>query len=81
MNAEEVKVLLEDTFYAMADVYDHPGLRFFPASARHLADLLSLRGDERMLDVATGTGRVALELAGHLFSRMKNASIRRPFSG
>ena len=40
----------------MADVYDHPGLRFFPASARHLADLLSLRGDGRVLDVATGAG-------------------------
>lgn len=66
MNAEQVKALLKDTFNAVADVYDHPGLRFFPASARHLADLLSLRGDERVLDVATGSGHVALELAGRL---------------
>ena len=66
MNAEQVKALLKDTFNAVADVYDHPSLRFFPASARHLADLLSLRGDERVLDVATGTGHVALELAGRL---------------
>ena len=66
MNAEQVKAILKDTFNAVADVYDHPGLRFFPASARHVADLLSLRGDERVLDVATGTGHVALELAARL---------------
>ena len=66
MNAEQVKAILKDTFNAVADVYDHPGLRFFPASARHLADLLNLRGDERVLDVATGTGHVALELAARL---------------
>ncbi len=66
MNAEQVKAILKDTFNAVADAYDHPGLRFFPASARHLADLLDLRGDEQVLDVATGTGHVALELAARL---------------
>ena len=66
MNAEQVKAILKDTFNAVADVYDHPGLRFFPASARHLAELLDLRGDEQVLDVATGTGHVALELAARL---------------
>ena len=66
MNAEQVRTILKDTFNAVADVYDHPVLRFFPASARHLADLLGLRGDERVLDVATGTGHVALELAARL---------------
>ena len=66
MNAEQVKAILKDTFNAVADVYDHPGLRFFPASARHLVELLDLRGDEQVLDVATGTGHVALELAARL---------------
>lgn len=66
MNAEQIKTLLKDTFNVVADAYDHPVLRFFPASARRLADLLDLRGDERVLDVATGTGHVALELAARL---------------
>ena len=66
MNAEQVKAILKDTFNTVADVYDHPSLRFFPACARHLADLLNLRGDERVLDVATGTGHAALELAARL---------------
>ena len=66
MNAEQVKTILKDTFNAVADVYDDPVLRFFPASARHLADLLKLRGDERVLDVATGTGHAALEIASRL---------------
>jgi ubiquinone/menaquinone biosynthesis C-methylase UbiE len=66
MNAEQVTAILKDTFNTVAGVYDHPALRFFPASARHIADLLRLRGDERVLDVATGTGHVALELAGRL---------------
>lgn len=66
MNAEQVSTILKDTFNTVSGVYDHPVLRFFPASARHLADLLSLRGNERVLDVATGTGHVALELAQRL---------------
>ncbi len=66
MNAEQVRAILKDTFNTVADAYDHPVLRFFPACARHMADLLELRGDERVLDVATGTGHVALELAARL---------------
>lgn len=58
--------MLKDTFNAVSGVYDNPVLRFFPASARHLADLLKLRGDEHVLDVATGTGHAALELAGRV---------------
>ena len=66
MNADQVKAILKDTFNKVAGVYDDRVLRFFPASARCLADLLRLRGDERVLDVATGTGHVALELAARL---------------
>ena len=66
MNAEQIRAILKDTFNAVADVYDDPVLRFFPACARHVADLLDLRGDERVLDVATGTGHVALEIAARL---------------
>ena len=66
MNAEQIKAIVQNTFDAVADGYDDPALRFFPASARQLADLLDLRGDERVLDVATGTGHAALEIAGRL---------------
>jgi ubiquinone/menaquinone biosynthesis C-methylase UbiE len=66
MNAEQVKAMLKDTFNTVSGAYDNPVLRFFPASARHLADLLRLRGDERVLDVATGTGHAALEFARRL---------------
>lgn len=66
MNAEQVQALLKDTFNTVAGDYDHPALRFFPACARHLADQLHLRGTEHMLDVATGTGHAALELAARL---------------
>ena len=66
MNTEQIRTILKNTFNTVADAYDHPVLRFFPACARHLADRLGLRGDERVLDVATGTGHVALELAARL---------------
>ncbi len=66
MNAEQIRAILKDTFNIVADAYDHPVLRFFPASARRLVELLELRGDERVLDVATGTGHAALELAARL---------------
>ena len=66
MNAEQVKANLKDTINTLADVYDNPSLRFFPACARHLADQLNLRGDEHVLDVATGTGHAALEIAARL---------------
>lgn len=66
MNAEQIKAIVQGTFNAVADGYDDPTLRFFPACAKQLADLLDLRGDERVLDVATGTGHAALELAARL---------------
>ena len=66
MKPEQIKAILQDTFNTVAGDYDHPALRFFPTSARHLARLLNLRGDEHVLDVATGTGHAALELAARL---------------
>ena len=66
MTSEQVKAILKDTFNTVADVYDNPSLRFFPACSRHMADLLNLRGDEHVLDVATGTGHAALEIAARL---------------
>ena len=39
-------------------------MRFFLESANRVASCLHLAGDEHILDVATGTGCVALAVAG-----------------
>ncbi len=66
MDAEQTRALVRQTFDAVAAGYDGQALRFFPTSAEHLASRLDLRGDEHILDVATGTGHAALSLAGRL---------------
>jgi len=58
--------MLKETFNTVAAGYDGKVLRFFPESARRLSALLDLRGDEEVLDVATGTGHAALALAARL---------------
>ncbi len=66
MNEQERKVMIQVTFNTVASGYDNHALRYFADSAKHLADYLSLHGDETLLDVATGTGSNALLLAQHL---------------
>jgi ubiquinone/menaquinone biosynthesis C-methylase UbiE len=66
MDDQERKTILKETFNTVSKGYDNKALGFFPASARHLADVLNLRGDEQVLDVATGTGHAALALASCL---------------
>jgi ubiquinone/menaquinone biosynthesis C-methylase UbiE len=66
MNEEQRKTILKETFDTVSDAYDSKVLRFFPESAKHLASILRLRGDERVIDVATGTGNTALVLAKYL---------------
>jgi ubiquinone/menaquinone biosynthesis C-methylase UbiE len=46
--------------------YDSPAMRFFDNSAEYLVGRVPLRGDERVLDAATGTGKVAFAAAGRL---------------
>jgi ubiquinone/menaquinone biosynthesis C-methylase UbiE len=62
----DLRTLLKNTFDTVADGYDAPALRFFVTGAAHMADRLTLRGDERVLDVACGTGHVAVALARRL---------------
>jgi ubiquinone/menaquinone biosynthesis C-methylase UbiE len=60
------RTLLKDTFNAVSAGYDNNALRFFPESAKYLAACLYLRGDEQVLDVATGTGHAALAVAARI---------------
>lgn len=66
MKAQDPGATIKQTFNTVADGYDKRALRFFAESANQLADRLCLAGDERLLDVATGTGSNALVLARRL---------------
>jgi ubiquinone/menaquinone biosynthesis C-methylase UbiE len=60
LNETEIKKNLLQTFNTIAVGYDNPPLRFFQESAAHVPSLIPLAGNEKVLDVATGTGNVAL---------------------
>lgn len=60
------KTMLKETFDTVSEGYDSQALRFFTRGAKELAACLKLRGDERVLDVATGTGHTALSIAASL---------------
>lgn len=60
---EQMKTLLKETFNSVSNGYDNSALRFFSNSAAHMATLLNLKGNERLLDVACGTGNAALTIA------------------
>jgi len=66
MDNQERIQKLKETFNDAATGYDKPALRFFKAAAQHLAGSMDFRGSERVLDVACGTGAVALECARRL---------------
>lgn len=63
MREQERKVMIRETFNTVAGGYDNHALRFFMQSAKHLVSCLGLKGNENVLDVATGTGYAALEVA------------------
>ena len=63
MDERQRKAMLKDTFDTVSSGYDGGALRFFAQSAQSMVPLLDLRGDERALDVACGTGHASLALA------------------
>jgi len=63
MNDQQLKTILKDTFNSVSEGYDGNSLRFFPESAKNMAALLNLSGDEQVLDVACGTGHASLAIA------------------
>lgn len=66
MDEQELKKKLQDAFNVVAPGYDNPALRFFAKSAKYLPEYLNLKGDEHVLDIATGTGHAAISIAGAL---------------
>lgn len=59
----EQKRNVSQVFDAVAGVYDSPALRFFPFCADRMVAYLKPRLGAKVLDVATGTGAVAVALA------------------
>jgi ubiquinone/menaquinone biosynthesis C-methylase UbiE len=51
---------MQQTFDTVAQSYDHPALAFFDAIAQHLVNAIPASQFSRLLDIATGTGKVAL---------------------
>lgn len=66
MDMQQRKQMIRDTFDTVAEDYDHPSLRFFQETALRMLDYLGPEPAAHCLDVATGTGMVALEAAQRL---------------
>ena len=66
MDEQERKEMIRRGFNAASEGYDRPALRFFSISAERQAEQMMLSGNEDVLDVATGTGKLALELSKRL---------------
>ena len=66
IDEEKRKQFIQNTFNTVAEGYGRRASRFFHLSGEIMADLLALGGDESVLDVASGTGAMALPLAKRL---------------
>lgn len=66
MENTQRKTIIKETFNTVSEAYDSKALRFFPESAKYLAATLCLHGNERVIDIATGTGNAALALSAYL---------------
>ncbi len=65
-NEAQRKQFIQKTFNTVAQDYGRRASRFFHLSGEAMAELLALKGDESVLDVASGTGAAALPLARRL---------------
>jgi ubiquinone/menaquinone biosynthesis C-methylase UbiE len=62
-DTEDVKQKVAKTFDTVCKDYDCAPLRFFSSSAEELLRVLNLRGNERLIDIAAGTGNISLPAA------------------
>ena len=68
MNDEDYKFMIRQSFDEASSGYDTTAMRFFDDSAEHLVGCLPITGCEHTLDIATGTGKIALAAARRLKS-------------
>ncbi|MEW6600492.1 MAG: methyltransferase domain-containing protein [Nitrospirota bacterium] len=66
MKIDEYKQKVTASFDMASEGYDCSGLRFFAESASWLIESIRLSGNENLLDIATGTGHVAITAAKEL---------------
>jgi ubiquinone/menaquinone biosynthesis C-methylase UbiE len=66
MDTQQRRQMIQAAFDTVAEGYDHPSLQFFPQTAQRILSHLAPAPDAAWLDVATGTGMVALEVASRL---------------
>lgn len=57
------KKAISDVFNLVAKLYDNPALRFFPLCADKMVNYAGIKSGQKVLDVATGTGMVAIAAA------------------
>ena len=60
------KKAITSVFDLVATKYDNPSLRFFPSCADRLVDYAKITPNQKVLDIATGTGMVAMAAAQRL---------------
>lgn len=63
MDRSEIEARVLATFDAVADGYDHPLVSWFDRTAQAITDEAALAPGMEVLDLATGTGKVALALS------------------
>ncbi|MDH5257531.1 MAG: methyltransferase domain-containing protein [Gammaproteobacteria bacterium] len=63
---DQMKEMIRNTFETVAPAYGLGGARFFHLAGDYMANVHPLRGDEQILDVASGTGTTAIPLARRL---------------
>lgn len=66
MDDTQRKAQIKKTFDTVAEGYGSTGMEFFHHAAAQLPGIFQLRGDEQILDVATGTGIAATAIAPHV---------------
>ena len=65
MSKEQRRQFVEKTFDTVAQGYDHPSLSWFDQTAAAINDIANIQANQRVLDIACGTGKVTTALAKH----------------
>lgn len=66
MSADDFKQNIVNTFELVAGVYDGPAQRYFVFTADQMVQMANPKFDERVLDIATGTGHAAIAAAHYV---------------